>query len=377
MQPKNGVHGPLFGVHSAGAVAGGGGHARASAGACELRGLEIGGGDAPQTKESPAFRPSPARAAAAVRRSELARQRALAPDPTAPIPVVHVGFAVRHPLIYRKRIDKVRRSPAGRPGGRLRAGPDPAGLRAVPSAERIAVRMLFAGPRAARRLPLAGAAGGGRPAPPRIFLRLDDSTNAYRLIHAEADGLPGLVVDRYGEVLSAEVSTWGCISGPRRFWPSLPPLCGTRHTLVRPSPQFLSQEGVQPPARLAGPARASDRSTNMARGSASASRAGTRRASSAISGRTASGWPSSARGRSVLDLCCYTGGFSVQAKRLGDAAEVTGVDLDEEPLQLAKENANLNQVRIHFVQADAFTLHARNARRRAGSTTSSFSIRPS
>jgi 23S rRNA (cytosine1962-C5)-methyltransferase len=55
-----------------------------------------------------------------------------------------------------------------------------------------------------------------------------------------------------------------------------------------------------------------------------------------------------------LDLCCYTGGFAVQAKRLGKAEEVIGVDLDEEPLNLARDNANLNQVRVRFVQADAF-----------------------
>ena len=60
-------------------------------------------------------------------------------------------------------------------------------------------------------------------------------------------------------------------------------------------------------------------------------------------------------GRTVLDLCCYTGGFAVQAMRLGQAAEATGVDLDEEPLRLARENAHLNQVRVRFVQADVFT----------------------
>jgi 23S rRNA (cytosine1962-C5)-methyltransferase len=60
------------------------------------------------------------------------------------------------------------------------------------------------------------------------------------------------------------------------------------------------------------------------------------------------------RGRSVLDLCCYTGGFAVQAKKLGQAAEVIAVDLDEEPLRLAQENANLNQVRVQFAQSDAF-----------------------
>ena len=44
----------------------------------------------------------------------------------------------------------------------------------------------------------------------------------------------------------------------------------------------------------------------------------------------------------------------MQAKCLGKAAEVTGVDLDEEPLKLARENANLNQARVRFVQDDAF-----------------------
>ncbi len=43
----------------------------------------------------------------------------------------------------------------------------------------------------------------------RDLLRLDDVTDAYRVIHAEADGLPGLVVDRLGDVLSAEVYTLG------------------------------------------------------------------------------------------------------------------------------------------------------------------------
>jgi len=45
----------------------------------------------------------------------------------------------------------------------------------------------------------------------------------------------------------------------------------------------------------------------------------------------------------------------VYAKALGEAAEVTGVDLDEQALALAKQNANLNQVQVRFVQADLFT----------------------
>ena len=46
----------------------------------------------------------------------------------------------------------------------------------------------------------------------------------------------------------------------------------------------------------------------------------------------------------------------------GQAAdEVTGVDLDEQAIALAKQNANLNQVRVAFVQADLFAVAARRA----------------
>jgi len=59
--------------------------------------------------------------------------------------------------------------------------------------------------------------------------------------------------------------------------------------------------------------------------------------------------------KKVLDLCCNSGGFAVYAKALGGAAEVTGVDLDEQALALARQNAGLNQAQIRFVQADLFT----------------------
>jgi 23S rRNA (cytosine1962-C5)-methyltransferase len=60
-------------------------------------------------------------------------------------------------------------------------------------------------------------------------------------------------------------------------------------------------------------------------------------------------------GKRVLDLCCNTGGFAVYAKALGNAEEVIGVDLDEDALALAKQNANLNQARVRFIQADLFS----------------------
>ena len=41
------------------------------------------------------------------------------------------------------------------------------------------------------------------------MLGLDDVTDAYRVVHAEGDGLTGLIVDRYDDVLSAEVFSLG------------------------------------------------------------------------------------------------------------------------------------------------------------------------
>ncbi|HMQ16600.1 MAG TPA: class I SAM-dependent methyltransferase, partial [Phycisphaerae bacterium] len=56
----------------------------------------------------------------------------------------------------------------------------------------------------------------------------------------------------------------------------------------------------------------------------------------------------------VLDAFCYSGGFGLCARVLGRARSVTSVDLDEDALALAIENANLNQQRIQHVHADVF-----------------------
>lgn len=56
----------------------------------------------------------------------------------------------------------------------------------------------------------------------------------------------------------------------------------------------------------------------------------------------------------VLDLCCNSGGFGIYAKALGGADEVTGIDLDEEILEIAEQNARLNKAKVRFIQADVF-----------------------
>ena len=62
-----------------------------------------------------------------------------------------------------------------------------------------------------------------------------------------------------------------------------------------------------------------------------------------------------ARGKRVLDVCCYTGGFALNAA-LGGASGVVAVDSSESALDMARKNAELNGVqdKVNFVRADAF-----------------------
>lgn len=260
----------------------------------------------------------------------------------------------RHPLLFRKLIGEVDGS-AG-PGDLVAVHTPQGELFGYglynPRAE-MTVRMLaFAGPppdAAFWRAQLEQAVGLRRD-----LLRLDEFTDAYRVIHAEADGLSGLIVDRYGDVLSAEIFILAMFQRSQAILAQLADLLGTKHTLVQIAPQTHGQEGF-----LAEPIRSPELPCDVV-----VTEFGTKfRVRFEEAHKTGffcdqrdnrQRLASFCRGRSVLDLCCYTGGFAVHAARQGQAAEVTGVDLDEQAIALAKENARRNLARINFVHADVF-----------------------
>lgn len=64
------------------------------------------------------------------------------------------------------------------------------------------------------------------------------------------------------------------------------------------------------------------------------------------------------RGGRVLDLCCYSGGFALNAARHGMAREVLAVDVSEPALSLARKNAEINELSsiIRFEKSDAFKM---------------------
>ena len=188
------------------------------------------------------------------------------------------------------------------------------------------------------------------------LFKLDQTTDAYRLINSDGDGLSGLTIDRYGDVLLCEVYSLGVSLRLHRWIELIHQLCGTKYARVHVDHDLGSLEGIKPSQFKELNAAAPDRvkikehgvryEVDFAEGHKTGFFCDQRDNRKEIARFT--------EGKRVLDLCCYTGGFSLNAKVLGGATEVTSVDLDEKAIAQAKRNANLNQVRLHFVHADAF-----------------------
>jgi len=189
----------------------------------------------------------------------------------------------------------------------------------------------------------------------RELLQLDDVSNAWRVVHSEGDGLSGLVVDRYDDLLVVEFFSAGMFRHREWIYDALRaqfPGCrfhafADEHVQKQESFDF---RGSEPAA----PAIITEHGIRFR-----ADPAGAHKTGFFADQRENRQWLSRhVEGRRVLDLCCNTGGFGVYAAVRG-AAEVTGVDIDEAVLDIARGNAKLNMpfvsgVKPRFVQADIF-----------------------
>lgn len=187
-------------------------------------------------------------------------------------------------------------------------------------------------------------------------LKIDTDTDAYRVIHSDADGLSGLIVDRYYDTLSIDITNLGAWRRIRRWLPMLHSELGTNHQIIRVDPDIGLMEGIRigdvPEASIPGPksVRVREHGVRYHVNFEDGHKTGffcDQRDNRLKLGRLAQG--------RVLDLCSYTGGFALAAKVLAKCEDVTGVDLDEKAIAQAKQNANLNQTRINFIHGDAFT----------------------
>lgn len=314
-------------------------------------------------------------------------KRAVSAPPPAvhqyPYPWVRLRSASTHPFIYQRMIGQV--DPAARPGD-LVAVYDKEdhlfGHGFYHDRSQIGLRMLSYEPTAVdedffrKRIEQAIAWR-------RQLLGDDPATDAYRLVHAEGDGLSGLIAERYGDWIAIEVFSLGIfqrldlikrlLSGVLAAGGPEPRLPG--EALAKPgtllatpkgseggNPRFVirADEHVE---RLEGfeiPTLASDAvpptitiRENGLRFRVDL-RAGHKTGFFCDQRDNRKRLAALCRGAGVLDVCCYTGGFGVYAQKLGQAKAVTGVDLDEDAIELARKNANLNDARIQHVHADAF-----------------------
>jgi 23S rRNA (cytosine1962-C5)-methyltransferase len=278
----------------------------------------------------------------------------LGPAPSEPIATVTVRGRSWSPLLYRKRLAH---SDAARAGDLVAIYlPDqslPAGYGLFNPRSELTVRQLWTGP----ELPSEAMWHARLSEAVRLrteVLQIPRNSTAWRVVHAESDGLSGFVVDKFDDVLSAECFSLGMYQRASLLLPKLAELSGAKHWRCRTSPQFLSQEGCDPPELTSPGCPAQSVITEHGTRFRVRFEGGHKTGFFCDQRDNRRRLASFCEGRSVLDLCCYTGGFAVQAKVLGRADEVTGVDLDEDPLVVARENANLNQARARFVQADAF-----------------------
>lgn len=200
----------------------------------------------------------------------------------------------------------------------------------------------------------------------RRRLQLEAVTDAFRLIHAEGDGLSGLIAERYADTLVFEVFSLGMFQRIDTVASNLSELLGPPSRLDRPdkvSPAWRvvvrADERVQQIEgfRVPNPADA-DTPAVVIREHGIRFRvdvtAGHKTGFFCDQRDNRRKLATLCRDARILDIGCYTGGFSLYAKLLGQAAEVTAVDLDEKAIVVARDNANLNQTRIDFVHADGF-----------------------
>jgi 23S rRNA (cytosine1962-C5)-methyltransferase len=183
----------------------------------------------------------------------------------------------------------------------------------------------------------------------------------YRLVHAEADGLPGTIVDRYGDVLVVQINTAGMERAKEPFLAALAEVTGASTILLRSDGSARQQEGLQPEERLVQGTLPELVSVEENGATYFADLGGGQKTGWFYDQRDNRAWIRTfAKGARVLEGYCYSGGFTMQAALAG-ASEVTAVDRSESALDLARKAAEANGVadRVKLQKAEVFADFAR------------------
>lgn len=174
-----------------------------------------------------------------------------------------------------------------------------------------------------------------------------DSLSAARLLHAESDGLPGVVCDRYqgddGAWLVVQLSSAGAERWRDAIVDALVEATGVDNVYERSDLEARRREGlderVGPIRGRAPPARLDIREHGIVIG---VDIVAGHKTGYYVDQRDNRAWVTrDVRGARVLNCCCYTGGFSLVARHAG-AREVLSIDTSESALLHAQHNARSN-----------------------------------
>lgn len=182
----------------------------------------------------------------------------------------------------------------------------------------------------------------------RAAMGIAAKTDAVRLVNAEGDGLPGLIVDRYGDVVVLQLATLGMEKIKPWLVNVIAAATGAKLLYEKSTGASRKAEGLEPKA---GWLRGKGDDTlvvtengikyviSLTDGQKTGLFLDQREMRSMVRGL--------AKGKTVLDVCSYVGGFSLSALA-GGALKADAVDYDGDALYRAKEQAELNGLTEHF-----------------------------
>ena len=204
---------------------------------------------------------------------------------------------------------------------------------------------------------------------------LDGQTDSARLCFSEADELPGLVVDKYGDLVILQILTKGLDSAAVRA-ACVRVLCeelAPAAILERPDPRMRELEGLSAPSaeplyrssdqelsletqfRLNGLLFHFDANSGQKTGAFLDQRANYAAAAEWARRLDAANWDGGGR---ALDVCCYQGGFALHLAQF--CRQVTGIDTSRASLEVAERNLAANRAQltaqVDWVEADAFQI---------------------
>jgi 23S rRNA (cytosine1962-C5)-methyltransferase len=191
----------------------------------------------------------------------------------------------------------------------------------------------------------------------RRELGYDDPRGAARLIFSEGDGLSGLIVDRYADFLTVQITSFGMALRLPEIAPMLMELSGAKGIVLRTEKGVKQAEGLElcdgphcgetPQETVEIVEHGLRYAVDLLEGQKTGCYLDQRENRKAAAGYF--------RGRRVLDICCFGGGFAIAAEALGNAADVLGIDASAKAVAAAEQNAARNGVKnVRFRTGDAF-----------------------